>query len=295
LFKRGLFKNTLVQLNLPPSAKFWEQPLVGQVTQNSLSIMDNLEEKVSEFLAGSDQGEVQSEPEVTSQEVSSEVSSSQEEEQAEEPTYEIEGKSYKLSELKDLLQKAKHYEHLLPEFTRRSQELAELKRKLESPSKQTSESVEDEIRQQALRYLREQLGLVTKEDLEGFLQQVVNSVQTYIEEQNKLQRAIEYLEKKYDGTFFPKFDYEKLKEFLVQKYGEDVSNWPKTIDLHLEYLDMNREFFEKLPEFQRKAVITERGGIPSPGTVVSKKIVEKPTKEDEISLEEAALDFLKNL
>lgn len=256
--------------------------------------MENIEEKVSEFLEGSDQGEIQSEPVTSSEGGSSEISSSQEE-QTEEPIYEIEGQSYKLSELKDLLQKAKHYEHLLPEFTRRSQELAELKRKLESSSKQLGENVEDEVRRQALNYLREQLGLVTKEDLEGFLQQLVSSVQTYIEEQNKLQRAIEYLEKKYDGTFFPKFDYEKLKEFLVQKYGEDKANWPKTIDLHLEYLDMNREFFEKLPEFQRKAVVTERGGIPSPGTTISKKIVERPTKEDEISLDEAALEFLKNL
>lgn len=247
--------------------------------------MDELENKVQEFIEGSDQGETTSQ----SEQVSEEQPTSETETTAEN-YIEIEGQKYTIEELKDLMQKAKNYEHLLPEFTRRSQRLAELEKKLE-----TSENPEDRVRAEAIKYLRENLGLVTKEDLDNFMNQLVTGLQTYITETQKLNEAVAYLEKKYDGTVYPRFDFEAVRRYIRQKYGDKI---PEIVDLEDEYLAMNKEFFEKLPqklsEVKKTSVPTERG-IGATPTGVSKKIVEKPTKPDEISLEEAALDFWKQL
>jgi len=215
--------------------------------------------------------------------VGSEQVENQEIQEPEERVFEIEGQKFTESELKEILQKAKNYEHLLPEFTRRSQELAELKKLKEQLT--SSQSPEQKVEEEVIKYLRENLGLVTKKDLQDFFVEFGKALQTYIEEEEKLRRAIETLSKKYDGTNAPKFDYEKLREHLIKKYGEDRANWPDYIDLEYEYFDMNREFFSKVPELKKKTVPSERG-IPS-ATITTESLEEKP-------LHERIQEFLQN-
>jgi hypothetical protein len=241
--------------------------------------MDELEQIFDEKIGGTDQGEqVQSVPE---QEVSETVETKETEETEQTPqqeeVFEIRGQRYTLSQLEEALKKARDYEYLQKEFTRKSQKLAELEKRL-----QQSTSPEDQVKAETLKYLRENLGLMTREDFNEFMQNFV----AWIEESNRLNEVVNELSRKYDGTRFPKFDYPKIVEHLYQKYGEK-ENWPPIIDLEYEYFDLNREFFSKLPEVQKKAVPSERG-IPS--SVVGAKKIE--SSED---LRQAMLEDLREM
>ena len=254
--------------------------------------MEELEQNLNEYLEGSDQAIEQSEP--VQEETSPEAVSSQPEEipsQTEEvqPQYiEIEGQRLTIDEIKELQKKAKQYEALLPEFTRRSQRLKELEKKLSQSS-----SPEDQAKAEALKYLRENFGLVTKEDLENFVATMFENVVNYITEQQRLQEVETYLQQKYDGTVFPKYDPQAMRNYLRQKYGEDKSQWPETIDLEYEYFQMNREFFEKLPETRKKAIPTESKSVPSTAFSKPEKVVVTPRNEGEISLEDAMKKFIE--
>jgi len=255
---------------------------------------ENLEEKLEEELEGtSDQAPKEQSEEETPEETSEELSPEEEApgEEAEEVApqeIEIEGRKYTVDELKELIQKARNYDHLLPDYTRKSQRLAELEKKLAE-----SASPEDRAKAEALKYLRENLGIVTREELQNLLADFAQRLEDMLAQKEKLNRVIDYLSKKYDGTTFPKFDYEKLREYLYRKYGEDKSAWPPEIDLEYEYWQMHRDFFERLPEtIKKRAVPTESKGVPTSIIPPAKKIVEKPTKEGEISLEEAMLKAL---
>jgi arsenate reductase-like glutaredoxin family protein len=204
-----------------------------------------------------------------------------------EPTIEIGGRKYTADEIRELTEKARRYEELLPEFTRRSQKLAELEKQFSQ-----SASPEEQAKVEVLRYLRENMGIVTKQELEEFFSNFTQRLEQIIKEREHLSEAVSHLEKKYDGTVFPKFDYGELRNYLYEKYGQDKSNWPDTIDLEYEYFQMHRDFFEKMPEIRKQAIPTEKKGVPASVIPPAKKVVEKATKEGEISLEDAMLEAL---
>jgi len=258
----------------------------------------SLEEKLGEVLEG-DQAKEQSlseekvsEEKETPEEVSPEGEQAQEvSEEVEEEKIRIGDKEYTKDEIEKLIEKARNYDYLLPEFTRRSQRLAELEKQLRA-----SASPEDKAKAEALKYLRENLGLLTREDLQEFMTSFAERLEGYLAEKEKLQDVVKYLEQKYPGGTLPKFDYEKLRNYLYEKYGQDKSQWPETIDLEYEYWQMNRDFFERLPETLKKRIVpTESKGVPASIVPPAKKIVEKPTKEGEISLEEAMEQMLGTL
>jgi hypothetical protein len=242
--------------------------------------MDELEQILDEKIGGADQGEqVQSVPEkeVAETKETQETEQTPQQEGQQEEVFEIGGQKYTLSQLEEALKKARDYEYLQKEFTRKSQKLSELEKQF-----QQSSSPEDQVKAETLKYLRENLGLMTREDFNEFMKNLA----AWIDESNRLNQVVDELSKKYDGTRFPKFDYSRIVDHLYQKYGEK-ENWPPTIDLEYEYFDLNREFFSKLPEVQKKAVPSERG-IPS-STVSAKKI---ETLED---LKQAALEDLREM
>jgi len=228
-----------------------------------------------------------------SEEGASEESSQPEGEEFEDETvepkeYEIGGKKYTEEELLEALQAREDYQHLLPEFTRRSQKLAELERKLAQVQQQPDLS-KDEKLEETKRLLKEQLGVVTREDLE----QIIKDLQDFYQGDVQLQRAVSALEKKYSGAHGePKFDYEKLKQFLVEKYGEDQENWPDNIDLEYEYWDMNRDYFSQIPKVKSAVAQTERRSS-TPFSLAKKKIKFEPTGKGEVSTEEAAQEILR--
>lgn len=242
--------------------------------------MENLEEQLSQELNALEQGETthsEAETTISPEQTTTEPTS----ETMEEPVVEIEGQKFTISELQQYLDKAKKYEHLLPEFTRRSQKLKELERQLKE------QNIPQELAE-LKKLLREKLEVLTKQDLaEAFEQLAIK------EEEKRKEEALQYLAEKYDGKKFPiKFDYNKVVNYIREKYG---GNMPEYIDLETEFIQMNLPYFEKLVEQPKSAIPTERA-IPSSITAFpSKKIVDIPEKEDEISLEEALYKTLEEL
>jgi len=200
---------------------------------------------------------------------------------------EIDGRKYTKDEINEALAAREVYKSLLSEFTRRSQKLAELEKQLQTVSQ--SSKPEDEKLQEARRILKEQLKVVTQEDLE----QAVEAIRNEKRADAQLQQAVSALSEKYSGEKGePKFDYNKIKQALREKYGEDSKNWPPTIDLEYEYWDLNRDYFSRIPEIKSKVEPTERSGS-APFTLGKKKIVFEPTGKDEVSAEEAARELLR--
>jgi len=211
-----------------------------------------------------------------------------EDETIEPKEYEIGGKKYTEEELLEALQAREDYQHLLPEFTRRSQRLAELEKQIAQIQQQPNVS-EDEKLAETKRLLKEQLGVVTREDLE----RIIADIQDFYQGDIQLQRAVAELEKKYSGANGePKFDYEQLKDYLVQKYGEDKENWPDNIDLEYEYWDMNRDYFSQIPKVKSAVAQTERRSS-TPFSLAKKKIKFEPTGKGEVSVEDAAKEILR--
>jgi len=228
-------------------------------------------------------------PDVSEEGTSEESSQPEGEENPEEPKkYTIDGQEYTEDEILEALQAKEDYQHLLPEFTRRSQKLAEMEKQLAQIQQQPNVP-QDEKLEETKRLLKEQLGVVTKDDLE----KVISDIQNFYQGDVQLQKAVAGLEKKYSGANGePKFDYDKLKNYLVQKYGPDKEAWPDNIDLEYEYWDMNRDYFSRIPKVKSAVARTERRSS-TPFSLEKKKITFEPTGKGEISAEDAAREILR--
>ena len=192
------------------------------------------------------------------------------------------------SQIQEALQAREDYKYLLPEFTRRSQKLSELEKQVAAVQQQPNVP-QDQKLEETKRLLKEQLGVVTKEDLT----KVIQDVQNYYQGGLEVQKAVSTLEKKYSGANGePKFDYDQLKDYLVQKYGEDQSNWPDNVDLEYEYWDMNRDYFSSIPKVKSQVAHTERRSS-TPFSLEKKKIKFEPTGKGEVSAEDAAKEILR--
>jgi hypothetical protein len=194
---------------------------------------------------------------------------------------EIEGQKYTIDQIKEAIQAAKDYQYLVPEFTRKSQRLAELERQLETLQTAQQKIEEDPAKVEAKKVLKE-LGFLTGEDLEQKI--------TDVKEEIHLEKVLDYLEKKYDGSHGePPFDRDAVMEFALKQFGDQ-----DRIDLEYVYKKLHADFWDKLPTPEKKVVKTERGGGKTEFALPKKKISFEPKGEGEVSVEEAAKEFLKS-
>ena len=198
------------------------------------------------------------------------------------------GTKVKESQIQEALQAREDYNYLLPEFTRRSQKLAELEKQVAQVQNQPNVP-QDQKLEETKRILKEQLGMVTKDEL----QKMIGDVQSFYQGDVQLQKAVTNLGKKYSGeSGEPKFDYDQLKDYLVQKYGDNQDSWPNNIDLEYEYWDMNRDYFSKIPKVKSAVARTERRSS-TPFSLEKKRIKFEPTGKGEVSAEDAAKEILR--
>jgi DNA repair exonuclease SbcCD ATPase subunit len=194
---------------------------------------------------------------------------------------EIDGQKYTIDQIKEALQAARDYQYLVPEFTRKSQRLAELERQLETLQAAKEKVAEDPAKAEAKRVLKE-LGVPFLEDLE---QKIAD-----VKEEIHLEKVLDYLEKKYDGSHGePPFDRDEVMDFALRQFGDQ-----DRIDLEYAYKKLHADFWDKLPTPEKKVVKTERGGGKTEFSLPKKKITFEPKGEGEVSVEEAAKEFLKS-
>lgn len=193
---------------------------------------------------------------------------------------EIDGKKYTLEQLKEALQAARDYQYLVPEFTRKSQRLAELERQLAELQKAQAKVEEDPAKAEAKRVLRE-LGFLTADELDQKIQEVREEIQ--------LEKVCDYLEKKYDGSHGePPFNRDEVFEYVLKNMADQ-----ERVDLEYAYKKLHEDFWGRMPIPEKKVVKTERGGGKTEFSLPPKKIKFEPTKEGEISVEEAARQLLE--
>jgi len=203
----------------------------------------------------------------------------------EEKKIKIGEKEYTVEELQEALQKARDYEHLVPEFTRKSQRLAELERQLEA-LQATKKELEESPEKQAAKQVLKELGFVTIDEA----QKMVNEAISQVIEDIQLEETLQYLEKKYDGSHGePPFNRDEVLRFALEEYGD-----MDKIDLEYVYKKLHEDFWGRLPEKPSpKTPFTERGGA-GKFTLPRKKITFEGEGKGEVSAEEAAKEFLKS-
>ena len=248
------------------------------------------EEQSDEELLGNTEGEGTSEP--SQPEEGSTTLNNQPEYPTETQTpqeVEIDGQKYSVDDIKDAIKAREDYNYLLPDYTRKSQKLAELQKQLEQVKQ--SSAPEDQKLEEAKRILKDQMGVVTREDLEQLKQSFAEEADAKIQ----LQEAVGALSQKYSGAHGePKFDYSTLQQYLYNKYGLDRKNYPPVVDLEYEYWKMNEDYYSKLPEAKSAVANVERGSN-TPYTIPKRKITFEPKNKDEVSVEDAAREMLKNI
>jgi len=233
------------------------------------------ENKIEELLPGGEEGSTE---EVPKEEKG--VGETPEEPQK----IKIGDQEYTVDQLKEALQRARDYEYLVPEFTRKSQRLAELERQLQT-LQATKKELEDPTKVAAMNYLKE-LGFPTREEAKQMIQEAINNLYEDIE----LEQVCQYLEQKYDGSHGePPFNRDEVLKFAL----ENFSDMPR-VDLEYCYKKLHEDYWGKLPEKPtKKAPVTERGGR-TEFTLPKAKIKFEPKGTGEISVEEAAKEFLKS-
>ncbi len=198
--------------------------------------------------------------------------------------FKVGDKEYTADEIEELNQIKDDYNHLLPEFTRKSQRLADLEKQSKEPQVEPNADIEE-----TRKILKEELGVVTKDDLQKFQEEIQSQQQA----DQQLKKVVSQLDKKFSGDRGePKFSYPDLEVFIQEKYAQ--TGYPTNIDIQAEYFDMNQEFYSQLPKVKANVAQTERR-TSVPFSLEKKKIRFEPTGKDEVSAEDAAREYIRNL